>query len=68
MQPDAKTVVIAKAEGAARGSDRDAAKGLQAVPKERQCNLVPGLECLALEVAMELGKDVVIRIEALAKA
>ena len=66
VSADAKTVVIAKAKGPLLVRT-DAVKGFEAVPKERTFNLVPGFECLALEVAMELGKDVLIRIEAPAK-
>jgi hypothetical protein len=66
VSPDAKTVVIAKAKGPLLVRT-DAARGFEAVPKDRTFNLVPGFECLALEVTMELGKDLLIRIEAPAK-
>lgn len=41
----------------------DADGGFEAVPTERTFNLVPGLECVPLRVAMTPGKDVSIRIE-----
>jgi hypothetical protein len=63
---DAKTVVFAKAK-APLSVRTDSSRGFEALPKERTFNLVPGFECLALEVAMDLGKDVTIRIEAAAK-
>jgi hypothetical protein len=59
--PDAKTVRIAKAKGTLVVSCDG---GFGAVPKERMFNLVPGFECVALEVGMDAGKDVSIRIEA----
>jgi len=37
------------------------------VPKERTFNLVPGFECVALEVGMEVGKDMRIQIEVAGK-
>ena len=42
----------------------DAARGFEAVSTERVFNLVPGFECVPIEVTMELGKDVIVRIEA----
>jgi hypothetical protein len=59
-QPDAKTVRIAKAKGTLVASSDG---GFEAVPKERVFNLVPGFECVPLEVGMELGKEVRVRIE-----
>ena len=38
-------------------------QAFEAVPVERTFNLVPGFECVALEVAMEVGKDVRVRLE-----
>jgi hypothetical protein len=64
MRVDAGTVRIAKAKGALVVKT-DAA--FEAVPAERTFNLVPGFECVPLQVAMELGKNVVIRIEVAGK-
>ncbi len=67
LQPDAKTVRIAKSKGTLVVRT-DAAQGFEAVPKERTFNLVPGFECVPLVVAMKAGKEVAIRIEVAAKA
>jgi hypothetical protein len=61
VQPDAGTVRIAKAKGTLVVKT-DAA--FEALATERTFNLVPGFECLALEVGMEPGKEVRIKIEA----
>ena len=45
----------------------DAARGFEAAPKERTFNLVPGFECVALAVGMELGKEVRIQVEVAGK-
>jgi len=60
VQPDVRTVRIAKAKGTLVVKI-DAA--FVAVPAERTFNLVPGFECLAITVGMELGKDVSLRLE-----
>ena len=65
-QPDARTVRIAKAKGTLVART-DAARGFEPVPKERTFNLVPGFECVALEVGMEVGKDMRIQIEVAGK-
>jgi hypothetical protein len=59
-QADAKTVRIAKAKGTLVVKTDEA---FEAVPTERSFNLVPGFECLALVVPMEVGKEVRVRLE-----
>ena len=59
-QPDAGTVRIAKAKGTLVVKTDGA---FEAVPAERTFNLVPGFECLTLEVPMEVGKKVRVRLE-----
>ncbi len=62
VRADAGTVRIAKAQGTLVVKT-DSPGGFEAVPKERTFNLVPGFECLALTVGMEVGKDARVRIE-----
>jgi hypothetical protein len=60
VHPDAGTVRITKAKGTLVVKT-DAV--FEALPAERTFNLVPGFECLALEVPMEVGKEVLLRLE-----
>jgi hypothetical protein len=60
-QPDAGTVRIAKAKGTLVVKTGVA---FEALTTERTFNLVPGFECLALEVPMEMGREVRIQIDA----
>lgn len=62
-QPDAHSVRITKPKGALTVST-DAAGGFEAVTKERTFNLVPGMEAIPLQVILEPGKAVRVRIEA----
>jgi hypothetical protein len=59
---DAATVRIAKAKGGltvrAQGGS-----GFETVPKERTFNLVPGFECVPLEVRIKPGDEVRVRFE-----
>jgi hypothetical protein len=66
VQADARTVRIAKAKGTLVVRT-DAARGFEAAPKDRTFNLVPGFECVALAVGMELGKEVRIQVEVAGK-
>lgn len=59
---NAVSVRVAKAKGSLLVT-ADTAFG--AIPEERTFNLVPGFECVPLEIAMEPGKEVRVRIEAL---
>ena len=60
VQPDAGTVRITKAKGTLVVKTYGA---FEAVPAERTFNLVPGFECLALAVPMEVGKEARVRLE-----
>ncbi len=60
VRADAGTVRIAKVKGSLVVKT-DAA--FEALPTERTFNLVPGFECLALAVPMEMGKEVQVRLE-----
>ena len=60
VRADSGTVRIAKAKGTLVVKT-DAA--FEALPAERTFNLVPGFECLALEVPMEMGREVRVRLE-----
>ena len=62
-QPDRKTIRIRKPGGTLM-IRTSAPQGFEAVPKERTFNLVPGLECLALAVAMQPGQEIRIQMEA----
>ena len=62
-RPDKQTVRITKSGGALTVRT-DAAAGFEALPKGRTFNLVPGLEALPLQVILEPGKTVAVRIEA----
>ena len=58
---DAGTVRFTKAKGTLVVKTDSA---FEALPAERTFNLVPGFECVALMVGMEVGKEVRILIEA----
>jgi hypothetical protein len=60
VRADAGTVRIAKAKGTLVVRTDGA---FEALPAERTFNLVPGFECLALAVPMEIGKAVRVRLE-----
>ena len=62
-RPDARTVRIAKSKGTLTVRT-DAAAGFGKTATERTFNLVPGLEAIPLEVILEPGKTVGVRIEA----
>jgi hypothetical protein len=62
-QADSKTIRIRK-PGGTLTIRTGAAQGFEPVPKERTFNLVPGLECVALAVAMQPGQEIWIQIEA----
>lgn len=62
-QPDPRTVKISKARGTLTVST-DAAQGFKAVPKERTFNLVPGFEAIPLQVALQPGEEVRVRLQA----
>ncbi|HEV2487639.1 MAG TPA: hypothetical protein VGT08_19115 [Terracidiphilus sp.] len=61
VQPDARTVRIAKAKGMLTVTI-DAAEGFEAVPKERTFNLVPGFEAIPLAAVLQAGKETRVRI------
>ncbi len=62
-QADSKTIRIRK-PGGTLTIRTGAAQGFEMVPKERTFNLVPGLECVPLAVAMQPGQEIWIHIEA----
>jgi hypothetical protein len=61
-QPDGKTVRIHKPKGTLTVRT-DAATGFEALPKERTFNLVPGFECVPIQVVMEPGKGVRLELQ-----
>jgi hypothetical protein len=60
VRADAGTVRITKAKGTLVVKTDGT---FEALPAERTFNLVPGFECLALAVPMQVGKEVRVRLE-----
>lgn len=66
-QPDARTVRVVKKEGTLTVST-DVTDGFGSVPRERTFNLVPGFEAIPLELSLQAGKLIRVRIESNVKA
>jgi hypothetical protein len=62
-RPDAQTVRITKQHGTLT-LHTDAPAGFAPIPAQRTFNLVPGFEAVPLEIALEPGKEVRVRLEA----
>jgi hypothetical protein len=59
---DPKSLQISKSRGTLR-IQTDAAAGFEAVPTERTFNLVPGFECIPLQVPLTVGETVRITLQ-----
>lgn len=62
-RPDAQTVRVIRPHGILT-LHTDAPLGFEAIPAERTFNLVPGFEAVPLAIALDLGKEVHVRLEA----
>jgi hypothetical protein len=62
-QPDPKTISITKPNGTLTVRT-NAPQGIEAIPKERTFNLVPGFECVPLTITMQARQEIKVWIEA----